>query len=529
LKKLLRYIERDSVALLALFILALITRLIRLFSLDLGFDEVVLLFQADHTFGEIWNLCKLDNFPPLFPWLVKLWLKIDPSVSWFRLLGALLGSLTPPAAYLLSKEILNKRTAWVVGIATVLSVSLISYSQMVRMFCIQPYFVLLSIFWFIKALQTGKFRYWMLTCLMNLLGYYVYIFMIFIFAGEFLVLLSVNKFNWKKYQVPFIAHIPFFIGVVIWLIPVLQRLDSAKEGFWVPPLSGIEYILVFIFWGTGSDFRNSYFITAILNLSLFSGFFLGIVTLRKNFGLKVVLVIFITVILLLSSTALLGQSFFERRYLLYLLPLYLIIVCAGWQNQNSTVWRQIATGFVIISLILSLCYYYVDYYQMHSYYAFIRPLPKAEPGEGHFLSDVVNQVATQIDSSEVIIHYLNPPSRIRTFYASVYYHHHRFSEHLYSKSEITQYNGRQYLEPGAWIKTLYDLNPLPEGIWLITLDNPEFFSDPQILTGAKPPRWISQENLPLEMINEGYQQVNLTTRGNVSAIHYRRSPTSATP
>lgn len=519
-------LESDKAALGILFLLAFALRLIRLFSLDLNFDEVILLFQAEHSFREIWNLCKLDNFPPLYPWIVKIWVGFNHSVGWYRVLGALMGSLTPPAAYILGKEILNKRLGWMLGLAVALSTSLIFYSQFVRMFNIQPFFVILSIYWFLKALQGDSILYWSLTALANLLGFYVYIFMVFIVMGECLVCLIYNKFTIRRYFRPLLTHIFFGFGLLAWLVPLLQRYRQVKEGFWVPPLSRIEYVQSVFFFGTGSDFRNSYALAVLLNMPFVLGFIIALYQSFKQWKLRSVVIIFLCVILVLSSTALFGQSFFFSRYLLFVTPLYLLIAISGWYYLPSIKLRNFGLIFAVFSLIASLGYYYVDYYQLHNYYSFVRPLPEAEPGEGHNFSTLLRDVADRMKPRDAIIHYSDPSSRICTFYAALFYHHHRYSEHLYSKSEITQYNGKQYLQPGDWIKSLHDLDPLPVGIWIITLTDPKLFSDPLVLAGLKPPLWISRENLPVELKQAGYDLVNSIQMGKVYALYYRLMSTN---
>ena len=116
--------RKDWFAILILFSLALGIRSVQLFSLDLWFDEVVLLFQVKMSYAQIWRFCQNENFPPLFPWLLKAWYSIFPGENSLRFFCALMGALTPPAAYFLGKEIQNRRLGWLLGLACVLSIAL---------------------------------------------------------------------------------------------------------------------------------------------------------------------------------------------------------------------------------------------------------------------------------------------------------------------------------------------------------------------------------------------------------------------
>lgn len=515
--------ENDAItAPLTLFVFALILRLIRLFDLDLNFDESVLVLLSDSSFREIFEFCKTDNFPPLYPWMVKIWLGISQNIDWYRLLGALMGSLTPPAAYFLGRELRDRKLGWILGIATAISVSLIFYSQFVRMFNIQPLWVVLSLLWFIKALKTGSWKYWLLTAIANLIGFYVYIFMIIVFAAELAVLFIQYKLDLKRYIRPFIATLPFFIGVLIWLLPVLTRYGQVRGTFWIPPLGWVDYFEVFFFLGIGSDFRDQYLLAGLLNLPLIIGFLLGVKQSSKNETLRQTTLVFLFVILIFSFVSLLGQSFMFGRYLLFVLPLYLTIALAGWMGVDRAFWRKMGLGIVGFSMGISLGYYYIDYYQMHDYYGFVRSIPEAEPGEGHNLSKIAADVAEKIKEDEVIVHYSNPFLRVCSFYTALVYHQRRLSEHIYSKDEIAQHNGRQYLKEGEWIKSLDELDPIPDGIWMISLNDTDHFFDEEVLYGIKPPWWISKENLPLELQQVGFRPTETLRRGKVTAIHFRK-------
>ena len=512
----------DIILLGFLFLFALGLRLIRLFDLDLNFDETILLLIAKSSYREIIDICKLDNFAPLYPWLVKSWITISSDAHWHRLLGAILGSLTPPLAFILGRELYDRRLGWLLGIATSLSVPLVFFSQMVRMYNIQPFWVCLSLLAFIKALQTNRWRYWLLIAFANLVGYYMYFFMVFVFFAEFFILCLRFKTHLKRYLRPFVSQLPYFFGVVLWFIPTLGRVTQVEGEFWVPPLSWEGLGGVWLFMGIGSDLRDHYALAFLLNMPFLAGFLLALPVVIRNEKLRIVLIIYGLVIAFFVGVSILGQSFFSNGYLYFLTPLYLIIVIAGWLSMRNRFLRNAGVTLIMTVLFLSLAYYYIDYYYMHDYYGFLRPIPQAEKGEGHNLSGMALDVSERLGDNEVIIHYSDPYLRVCSYYASLYYHSRSLPEHIYSKEEIAQHNGRQYLLPGEWIRSLYDLKPLPKGIWMISLNNTELFFDEAILRGEKRPKWVHEENLPLELRQAGFVPVETIKRGKVSAIHYRR-------
>ncbi|MBU0519923.1 glycosyltransferase family 39 protein [bacterium] len=510
----------DLLALIALFLAAFIFRLIRLFDLDLNFDEVILLFQANHTFTGIWEVCKLDNNPPLYPWLVKFWMSFNQSDSWYRLFGAIMGSLTPPAAYLLGRELGDRKLGWLLGLATSISVGLIFYSQFVRMFNIQPFFACLSLLMFIKALKTNAWKYWFLTALTNLLGFYVYLFMPFLFAGQFIVLLLHNCLEIKKYWRPFAAHLPYVAGIIIWMVPLLQRFSDVQEAFWTSSHHWTDYIRIWFFFGTGSDFRDHFLLSILLNLPLIAGFLLSLSKLASQRYLRYMMIIFTIAILIMTIISKAGQSFFHERYLLYVQPIYIGLTLAGFYSLGNKLVKTLGIGIIFLILTGSLGYFYSDFYYAHSGDGFVRPAPYSKPGEGHNLSKANSAISENLKPDEVIIHYSNPFLRKCSYYASLYYHQFKFSEHIYSKEEIAAYNGRQYLQPGQQIRNLHDLDPLPSGIWLLTLNNADLFFNEDVLTGRIRPKWIFAENLPVELSTAGYLPTQTLIFGKVTVIHF---------
>ena len=172
----------DILNITVLFIAALLFRLFRLFDLDVWFDEVAILLQLDMSFGEIWNFCKIENFPPFYPWIAKAWNYIFPGDQSLRLLSAIIGALVPPAAYFLGKEVKDQKFGILLGFACVVSLPLIYYSQVVRMYGLFVLLGCISYTSFIRGMKTNEWKYWVLTAFANLLAFYTFLFAVFICA-----------------------------------------------------------------------------------------------------------------------------------------------------------------------------------------------------------------------------------------------------------------------------------------------------------------------------------------------------------
>jgi 4-amino-4-deoxy-L-arabinose transferase-like glycosyltransferase len=508
--------REDFLALVVIFALGLGLRLIRLFDLDLIFDEAVLLLQIRESYSGIWNLCKTDNFPPLYSWMIKVWMSLGSGYAWFRLFGALGAALTAPVAYLLAREVSGRKLAWSLGLMCAISPTLIYYSQFVRMYNIQALFVCLSLLWFVKALKSGSWRHWLLLALANLVGFYLYVFMSFVFLGEALVLIYFFRLEFKKYIRPVLSQLPFASGALVWLLPTLQRYAHVQQAFWTQPLTPFWFMYTGIHLGLGVNFHHHYWVAVICLIPLLLGlvFWTGLKPRNREIDLLAFVALFATVIIFVISLG--GRSFFHDRYLVYVYPLYLAVILYGWQSLHSKLWRWRGIISIAIVYLGGLGYYYADYYYTHIYVGFIREPGYTQPGEGHGLSRVAAEVAQRLRPGEVIVHYGAGTNNICSYFASLVYHDRALPEYIYSPTEIEQHNGQQYLKPGDWIKSLADLKKPPIGVWIVTMD------PPHDITSLMPPRWVRLGNFPEELVKAGYEQVDMIAHNKISALHYVR-------
>lgn len=511
----------DHTIYIALFLLSLAFRLIQLFKLDVWFDEVVILLLLDNSLSEIWNLCKNDNFPPLYPLLLKFWGSYFPGENSLRFFSALLGSLTPPAAYLLGKEIHSRKLGLLLGSACAISVSMIFYSQMIRMYAIFPLFGCLSLFGFFRALKTDSWKYWILIAVANLLGFYTFLFMLLLIGMQLVILPFHYQWKLKKLSKPILVHLPVFLLMLFWLVPMLNRMSTIQESFVLSPITFFDLPKLWVFFGTSTYFGGKLWVTVLLNLPFLIGIVLSLSALRRNANLRIAMIILISIVVIIFFVSYLGQSIFLKRYFLFLLPVYLAAVFIGWMQLQNRILRAIGLVTTSLVMIFSLSYYYADYCYEHAEYGFCLPNVESGKSDGKALSKIAKLVDDQIRDGEVIIHYSGPYFRNLSFFPSIYYHKRSLPEYIYSAQPIPHWAGGQYLLPGEWIRFLSDLKPAPSGIWMISLNPTEHFFDDEVQKGMnKKWKWVLAENLPGELMEKDYIKEAAYQRGTVSAIHF---------
>ncbi len=516
--------RRDILVLFGLFVFAFLLRFIHLFSLDLNFDEIAMILQIDGSYKDIWNTCKLDNFPPLYPWLLKTWSFIFPGDNSLRLFSALIGSLTPPAAFIFGCILVNRKSGWLLGIASAISVPLIDYSQLIRWYTLVPLISCISIMCFIRGIQTNHWKYWLICSLANLIGFYSYVLMAFLITIEFIILfilLIAKKYNLLR---AIIAHIPTFVLIFLWMAVLIVRYQHVAETFWLDSISHKYIVGLWFFLGTGGDFGNSYLLAIILNIPFAIGIILGIKNILKNRIFSLLLFIFIGIISMIFIISLIGPTLFFKKYFVFLVPIYLCLVFIGWEAHSKKVVRWSGIALTLICLFTGLLYYNLYYYEYHWDYGFALSGSKTYPNDGHALSKTSQLIRAKIQEDEIVIHYSSPEKRSFTYFPIIHYNERSLNEYIYSKDPIPTHFGGQYLMPGEWISDLNGAKADYSGLWVVTLDSAEALFDTTYFSGRlRGWLWVSDENLPRELYELGCVGIDTFRFGRITTIYFRQN------
>lgn len=521
--------KTDAVILASLFLVALGVRFIRLFSLDVWFDEVAVLLQAKMTYSQIWEFCKLENFPPLYSWLIKYESNFVHDPQHLRWLSVVIGALVPPVSYLLGKEVQGRKLGLLLGLATILSLPLLYFSQVVRMYSLFALGFTLSYVGFLRGLRTHEWKYWFLMAFANVLSFYAFLFTIFFILSEFVLLYLKFRRDWKQYFRPLAAHLPAFILMSFWFLTLLNRYQIVQSYVYSKMLLN-DPLNLLIYFGTGVLYKGRYFITILFNLPFMLGFFLSIKKWTKGspqYYLGMIFVISLGTIMFLSIVK---QSIFFDRYLLFLLPIYLVLALFGWLQMDQVRWRRAGVALIFMSLLVSYAYYNVFFMDVNDEYRYHGLFHTARNDDGRSLSRTASLVQQRIGKDEVIIHFSRIVVRTLSYFPSVYRHNRSLPEYIYSVEDLPIHCGRQYLHPGDRLARLTDLNPLPAGIWVVTWENPDMviFDSPWFMWQRENHKnWYKIENLPEQLYQCGYRSKEVIRDGSISLVHFRRMENAA--
>lgn len=515
-------LRRDLFVIALTFALAMALRLYRLTSLDVWFDEVALLLQTKMSFAQIWTFCKDENFPPLYGWILKAWSFISPSDNWLRFLSTLLGSLIPPAAYLLGKEIYSRKLGVLLSFICLLSSPLLFYSQIIRMYSLWVLLSIISYLTFIRALKTGQWKYWIILAAANLLGFYTFLFTVFIIEAEAAILVFKYRLHGGHYRQYLVTHLPAFVLMMLWITTLLFRYEKVYE--YVPwRLTYRAVVNVGIYFGTGTPLGERLKFVALMNLPFFLGLLLGIPKWRKNPWVMTAGFLFLIGGGIVAVISTVGHSMFFGRYLLFIQPLYMALALFGWLTLPQKTWRVIGISAIYFSLLGTYVYHRFNYMETNDAFRYVGQFHSRKGDDGRCLSRTAKLLEQRLRSDEVIIHYSTGHVKLACFgyFPAIYYHNRALPEYVYSPEPVPLYCGGQYLKPGEWLKSLQDFKSLPMGIWLQTWDEAklvEYGSTEYRLAVMR--RTFEENNFPEILYKAGYRPHEEINDGSVTLVHF---------
>ncbi|UCG37081.1 MAG: glycosyltransferase family 39 protein [Candidatus Bathyarchaeota archaeon] len=332
-------------------IIILIGGVLRFFELgrkSLWTDEIASLRDSESVTSAI-----NGSQPPFYYLVLHLFRNLGTNEFIIRLPSVIFGVLTIALSYWIGKLFFGSKEGLVS--ASLLSVSTfhIYYSQEARMYTLLAFLSLLSLFFFYRSLSERKKSLWAGFILSTLLTLYTHYFGVFVLLVEtvfFMFLLIIGRFLARSksertrghvyglqngFPALFILSIiilaAFFVPFLFWRAPrrISTFLPGAQNGSAssVPPLQLSFISKIFSEFSGGSPFSYG---SSLLYLFLF--FFLcGCVLSIKNHKEKLVLMLFwITLpipLVFFASTRI--DVYSEPRYVIHVLPIYLLIVSRG--------------------------------------------------------------------------------------------------------------------------------------------------------------------------------------------------------
>jgi uncharacterized membrane protein len=203
------------VEVLSLAAICAIALILRLFMLNSGLwlDEILTYVQFGKSMplGEIASTYTSENQHFLFSLAARTSILIFGDSAWsLRLPAALFGVASIWALYKLACEVTTRQEALLASLLMTFSYHHIWFSQNARGYTALLFWTLLSSYFFIRGLQKGTAREWLLYAASAALGAYTHTTIIFLILGHFLSYLFIVFSG--RYRSPAQRWRPFFLG-----------------------------------------------------------------------------------------------------------------------------------------------------------------------------------------------------------------------------------------------------------------------------------------------------------------------------
>lgn len=344
---------------LLVLLLGLILRIINL-NQSLWLDEAINIIAAkDYNLFDLLTKYATADFHPFGHFIIIwIWGRIGNfSEIWMRIPSVIFGVLTIYVVYLIGKKLTSKRFGIVSALLLAVNPLHIYYSQEARMYSLATLAVSISTYFFIKLLNGGKVKLYILI-LSNLLilssDYLAYL----IFPAQILVLFFQKKINLLKYWI--LGIVISLIGLLFWIPVFLSQISTGSSAIASLPiwknvvgafglktlsLTYIKFIIGRISYPDKIIYAFSLLPVVLIVTFLLWNAYRNQKEKTINLGLLLIIPVFLAQVISLIVPI---YSYFR---LLFVLPLFIMIVTLGLESIG-----KLKNVFVILLILVELLY-----------------------------------------------------------------------------------------------------------------------------------------------------------------------------
>ncbi len=358
----LRQWNTGTVALAVILIVAAALRLCALGAESLWFDEAYSVWVSRHSVAWHIALSMQRIFPPLYYLCLHFWLRLGSSEFVVRALSALIGLGSIAAAYAVTKQLFDQKTALVSALLLAISPLHLWYSQEARMYILMAALGLCSAYFMLLTIRHGTRRQWVAYVISTALLMNTHYFAIFLvpFQNAYVLYLLLRK----RTHGPF-ARRWLLSQVLVGLLSAvgLAGIFSSESTYWwglldtwhgAPGLA--ELLNLWFSFSLGTTVRGALIYWSgllVFGVCLASSWLIlrrNRVSLAIEDGLvfaTLYLVVPLGTVFLLSQF----QSFWVLRYIFPFLPAYCILVARGLTRMpNRSIQMALLAAIVLLSL-----------------------------------------------------------------------------------------------------------------------------------------------------------------------------------
>lgn len=351
-------------SLVGILIVGAALRFYNIGSQSLWFDELLSVSISRLSLADVFRVSGSVD-PPLYYVLLHFWLGLAHSDGAVRVLSALASLATIVPIYLLGSRLFDERVGLTAALFFAIAPLQVFYAQEARMYSLLVLFAALSLWAFLRAIETGRTTDWLLWAVLMALALYSHV-----FAGLLLLGMDVDAlWHWRERQVRLfpilVSNLAVGLLVLPWLALLIPKMGYLAGVLWMQAPSILQPFLTlesFIFGYTLTPTANivalfvTVFILALTGLAIWR-------TSRKDAGdARRLRLLVLTTFAPLLAVFIVSQWFpiYLDRWLLEITPGLAVLLA----------WGLVASGYrpalrvcAIVGLLLMLAAnasYFVD-------------------------------------------------------------------------------------------------------------------------------------------------------------------------
>jgi mannosyltransferase len=384
-------------------------------------DEAFSVLAAEHSFADIISITKNDFTPPLYYFLLKIWMIVfGRSEIAVRLLSFIFHVGTVYVSYRLVKDVIKNadiRMPWIVSFLMFINPMLLYYAFEARTYSLVVFLVSLSHYFLLK-------RSWVGYGAAVILSLYAHPYTALVFLSQGLYIC----FKQKKLLMPLMkTGAVVFLLYTPWISSILLQISKSGE-MWYYPVTPIHLAALLGSIYLGYEGTPGYLWSACIVLSVVIAFFVwrGAKTKFSLFYGIQLLSLFLPLVVVMAIS--LVKPIYTQRYVIFTAFSEVMLLCGGLYSFSSQL-RNILAIVTIMGTIGFSVWYPSQHAKTDFHRSFTEINAQFMPGD-----IVVNESAL-------------------TFFESTYYASDPSVVYLYNPSETSppHYIGTVLIPETSWI------------------------------------------------------------------------------
>jgi len=428
-----------------------------------------------------------DEHPPLHYWLLHFWNALAGESKYAVRFSSVFASvLTVALVYTFSKRFFGYGVGVIAAALLAFSRFHIWWSQETKMYALLVLLAVLSLYLFLRAMDSNRLRYWVLYLLVTLAALYTHYLAVLLLAVQWAVIglaLLYTSSDRKRLTLTWLfVQVVLVMGFAPWVYLYLKNALVFEKAEAFDLLLAVKLYIIALPLGISTDL-DRYIPLALLFLVLAVG---GGVTMvvrgpkaaRLGALALVIAVLVVPVALVLFSLP--KESIYHpkvsERYVIVFLPMYMVILAYG---VCSLLRRHSLMG---VAALLGIAV--VSGYMLTGYYASRRPTGYVEP--------LVRFIQSNADRDDAVV--------LNTDVSWPIYHYYlgRSIDHWVHVSTLQSMNTEL-----AKLRFSKALQPLPQRLWLVS--SPGFAAvDPEGVVF----RLVEQDFVPV--VTKAFERIKVT-------------------